>query len=50
MDEIGLQILNCVWDGLNEAIYMVHIREEVYTGLFVYGWKRPEESCGCQYT
>ena len=25
-------------------------REEVYTGLCVYGWKRPEESCGCQYT
>ena len=20
MNEIGLQILNCVWDGLNEAI------------------------------
>ena len=29
---------------------MVHRIEEVYTGLCVYGWKKPEESCGCQDT
>ena len=47
INEMGLQILNCVWD---ESSYMVHRREEVYTGLCVYVWKRHEESCGCQYT
>ena len=29
---------------------MVHRSEELYTGLCVYGSKRPEESCECQYT
>ena len=27
MNEIGIQILNCVWDGLNEATWTVKVRE-----------------------
>ena len=41
MNEIGLQILNCVWDGLNEATWYTE-EKKFYTGLCVYGWKRPE--------
>ena len=47
MNEFGIQILNCVWDGLNEATWYT---EEKNTEICVYGWKRHEESCECQYT
>ena len=37
MNEIGLQILKCVWDGLNEATW--HTEEKkFYTGLCVCVW------------
>ena len=48
---MGLQILNCVWDGLNEATW--YTEEKKFTLDYVcnvYGWKRPEENCKCQYT
>ena len=42
----------CELDGCENEIgqRMVHRREEVYTGLCVYGWTRHEESCECQRT
>ena len=33
MNEIGLQILNCVWDGLNEAIW--YTEENKFTLAYV---------------
>ena len=49
LNEIGLQILNCVCDGLNEATW--YTEEKKFTMDYsVYGWKKPEESCECQYT
>ena len=49
INEIRLQILNCVWDELNQAIW--YIEEKKFTLDYVYNvWKRYEESCGCQYT
>ena len=49
MNEIGIQILNCVWDGLNEATW--YTEEKKFTLDYVcMDGRGHEESCGCQYT
>ena len=53
INEIGPQILNCVWDGLNEATWYTEERKftlDYVCMIYIYRWKKPEESCGCQYT
>ena len=42
MNEIGLQILNCVWDGLNEATWYTEEKKFTldYVGMVVRGLKK----------